>query len=69
MKRILLYILCMVFLCFMIPVLFTKHNKTIEDNIEDQVAKEVYQDYDYGSLNKVKLLHTTTRRNRRTRIR
>ena len=69
MKRILLYILCMVFLCFLIPILFTKQNNLIELNNEEQAAQEVNREYDYGSLNKVKLLHTTTRRNRRTGIR
>ena len=60
MKKVLLYILCMVFLCFLIPILFTQKNnikKTKEDNkkeIENKDSKN-----DYGKYNTVKLLHVS----------
>lgn len=60
MKKILLYILCMVFLCFLIPILFTKKIELIETtkNGEKKEKKETL--YDYGEYNKVNLLHSET---------
>lgn len=70
MKKVLLYILCMVFLCFLIPILFTQKNRTIKQNeVNLEEIENNNETYDYGNLNKVKLLHTDTRRNRRIRIR
>lgn len=61
MRRILLYILCMVFLCFLIPILFTQKNKVKEVKTDNNVQeKEEIITYDYGKYNKVKLLHTKT---------
>ena len=60
MKNILLYILCMVFLCFLIPIIFTEKNKTQtaqEDKKEESIKQEPY---DYKKLNTVKLLHSKT---------
>jgi len=59
MKKILLYILCMVFLCFLIPILFTQKSK-VKDIEIDNTVKEEKNIYDYGKYNKVKLLHTKT---------
>ena len=61
MRKILLYILCMVFLCFLIPILFTKKSepKEIKSNVEIEYKEEPSL-YDYGEYNKVKLLHTKT---------
>lgn len=61
MKKILLYILCMVFLCFLIPILFTKKSepKEIKSSVEIEYKEEPNL-YDYGEYNKVKLLHTKT---------
>lgn len=61
MRKILLYILCMVFLCFLVPILFTKksEHKEIKSNVEIEY-KEDPSLYDYGEYNKVKLLHTKT---------
>ena len=61
MRKILLYILCMVFLCFLIPILFTTKNRPKEVKTDNQVEeKEEITTYDYGQYNKVKLLHTKT---------
>lgn len=61
MRKILLYILCMVFLCFLIPILFTQKNKVKEIRTDDEAQeKEQITKYDYGKYNKVKLLHTKT---------
>lgn len=58
MKKIFIYILCMVFLCFLIPVLFTQ-KKQVEKAVSTNEETEP-ETYDYGSYNKVKLLHTKT---------
>lgn len=58
MKKIFIYILCMVFLCFLIPVLFTQ-KKQVEKAVSTNEETEI-ETYDYGSYNKVKLLHTKT---------
>lgn len=61
MRKVLLYILCMVFLCFLIPILFTTKNKIKEVEIDNEVQeKEEIITYDYGKYNKVKLLHAKT---------
>ena len=62
MKKVLLYILCMVFLCFLIPILFTKKSepKEIKSNVEIEYKEDNNLVYDYGEFNKVKLLHTKT---------
>lgn len=62
MKKFLLYILCVVFLCFLIPVLFTQKKEskqTLEQNkVEEQTNNN--EIYDYGKYSKVKLLHKST---------
>lgn len=58
MKKILLYILYLVLLCFLIPILFTQKNdlkEIVEDNEENQEIK-----YNYGKYSTVKLLHSDT---------
>lgn len=61
MKKILLYILCMVFLCFLIPILFTRRPVLKETLVDNQIKeKEEVTIYDYGQYNKVKLLHDKT---------
>ena len=62
MKKVLLYILCMVFSCFLIPILFTKKSepKEIKSNVEIEYKEDNNLVYDYGEFNKVKLLHTKT---------
>lgn len=60
MKRVLLYILCLAFLCFLIPIVFTKRNnlEQVDSNIVDKKIEETK--YDYKEYNTVKLLHTAT---------
>lgn len=59
MKRIFLYILCMVLLCFLIPILFTTKNTFKEANNNTNIEEQNIN-YDYGSYNKVRVLHTAT---------
>lgn len=49
----------MVFLCFLIPILFTKKFK-FKEIINESVEQKEENIYDYGQYNKVKLLHSQT---------
>lgn len=59
MKKLIIYILCVVFLCFLIPILFTKNLKNNLVSKTEEIGS-VETTYDYGKYNKVKLLHTKT---------
>lgn len=66
MKKVIIYFLSIVLLCFLIPILFThKNNFKNYEKIEQNTDKT----YDYGIYNQVNLLHTKTRRGRTDRIR
>lgn len=58
MRKIFIYILCLVLLCFLIPILFTK--KEVIKGIISQEKEEVQEEYDYGKYNKIKLLHASS---------
>ncbi len=60
MKKILIYILCLVLLCFLIPILFTKKNTLKQAISLEEESKDIIEPYDYGKYNKIKLLHTAT---------
>ena len=57
MKKFFVYILCMIFLFFLIPVLFTHKYKTKK---EYKKLEEKKEEYNYKDLNKVKVLHIKT---------
>ena len=58
MKRIFIYVLCLVLLCFLIPILFTQKDSLKETVAENKQNEEIK--YDYGEYNRVKLLHNDT---------
>ena len=58
MRKILVYILCFILICFLIPALFTKKQET-KETISEQ-TEENKEKYDYGKYNKIKLLHSKT---------
>lgn len=61
MKRIYIYILCLVLLCFLIPILFTQKDSLKETVVENEESKKNEEiKYDYGKYNTVKLLHNNT---------
>lgn len=62
MRRILLYILIFIFLCFAIPILFTKGNTAQEVAEKVETNNEVVTEnvYDYKNYKKIKLLHSAT---------
>ena len=64
MKKIVIYFLCMVLFCFLIPIVFTKKHIHYEKEVVTEQKDEIeFDEYDYKELDKVKLLHVSTRRN------
>ncbi len=60
MKRIVLYILIFVFICFLIPIIFT--NNRIQ-NVAKEIASNnetIENNYDYKNYQTIKLLHSAT---------
>lgn len=68
MRKVLLYLLIIILLCFILPVIFTKRFNTVEtmssivDDIkeENKIEEVKIADYDYSNYTNVKLLHTST---------
>ena len=68
MRKIALYLLIIVLLCFLLPVIFTKRfsivetmSSIIENSIQENKIEEVkIADYDYSDYTNVKLLHLST---------
>ena len=60
MKKIIIYILVFIFICFSIPVIFTnRKTKNVAKEIDD--TKQIEESmYDYKEYNTVKLLHVKT---------
>ena len=61
MRKIFMYILCLILLCFLIPILFTKKHYVKETvSFENEEKNKTEEIYDYGEYNKIRLLHTIT---------
>ena len=66
MKKIFIYFLVLIFICFAIPIIFTQEfaARTSSQNVENVVADEANivenSTYDYAKYNTIKLLHTET---------
>ena len=60
MKKICIYTLYLIVLCFVIPILFTRKPKAQETITEEVVEEPKEEKYDYGKYNKIKLLHSDT---------
>lgn len=64
MRKLVIYIVLFVLLCFFIPVIFTRKPETktiaVEENQKNNVSQEEVQTYTYKNYGKVKLLHTAT---------
>ena len=61
MKKIFIYFLILIFICFAIPIIFTKefYTKTYSQNVENVEENIVEQStYDYDTYQTIKLLHT-----------
>ena len=62
MKKIIVYIISFVLICFIIPIIFTnsfKIKEVMADN-KEEINNDTNVSYDYGKYNKVKLLHVST---------
>ena len=66
MKKILIYIITLIFICFALPIIFTKdfsarlavsNENIINSQVEENIAQEGTT-YDYQKYNTIKLLHT-----------
>lgn len=61
MKKIFLYIIGFVLICFIIPFIFTKQFEYVEVVADDSIKpSEESTPYDYKNYNTIKLLHTKT---------
>lgn len=64
MRKILIYFLVFIFICFSIPIIFTrKFSETKDANTSTNLNNEevlIKSDYDYKKYNQVKLLHSET---------
>ena len=60
MKKIIIYILCLILICFLIPILFTNKSQTEEIISEVVIEENKEEKYDYGRYNKIKLLYSST---------
>lgn len=60
MKKILIYFILLIFICFSIPIIFTSNfsEKTSSKEVDNIVAGEI--EYNYTKYGTVKLLHTDT---------
>lgn len=60
MRKILIYILAIIFICIIIPVICTKKFKTNQTIAEAEKQMEIVEKYDYSQISTIKLLHTKT---------
>ena len=60
MRIIFVYILCLVLVCFLIPILLTNKNTEETLSIETTEESKTEEKYDYGQYNKIRLLHSNT---------
>ena len=61
MKKVFIYIICLVLICILIPILFTSKNNIKESaNLKSEEIEKLEENYDYGQYNKIKLLHIDT---------
>ncbi len=60
MKKVYIYFICMVFLCFLIPILFTEKREYKEQEVVREVQEVKEEKYNYGKYNTVKVLHSKT---------
>lgn len=59
MKKIIIFIIMLVFLCFLIPIIFTQKFETLQIFSEDKGIEEIKVDksYNYNDFTTIKLLH------------
>lgn len=57
MRKLYVYVLCFILVCFLIPILFTRKQLTEET---ENLKTEEEQNYNYGNYKTIKLLHSST---------
>lgn len=57
MRKLYVYVLCFILVCFLIPILFTRKQLTEETG---NLKTEEEQNYNYGNYKTIKLLHSST---------
>lgn len=69
MKKILIYLIIFVFICFFLPVIFTPKSKNVAktlDNIDQNANLEetnnIESTYDYKNYKEINLYHTSTKK-------
>lgn len=65
MKKIFIYFLLIIFVCFAIPIIFTNNflsEKNEEKNKESNNKNTIESSYDYKKYNKIKLLHEDSKK-------
>ncbi len=63
MKRIIVYLIALICICFSIPIIFTKQfniKESVENNLPVNIIAKENTEYDYKTYNTIKLLHTET---------
>ena len=60
MRKLLICILILIFICFAIPICFTSTAETATSNLEETEEDLEKQKYDYAEYSEIKLLHTDT---------
>lgn len=60
MKKIIIYVICVIGICFLIPIFFTVKFKLEEINSEPEVPELSVEKYTYSDFGTIKLLHTKT---------
>lgn len=61
MKKVIIFLIFIVFLCFFIPIIFTKKFETLQTFSDSDIVEEIIVDksYDYNSFTTIKLLHAS----------
>ena len=65
MKKIIIFLLLFIFICFSIPIIFTSKTYTVNTNVDDvKENKEVIIEatYDYKKYAQIQLLHAKTKK-------
>lgn len=62
MKKIIIFMIIIIFLCFLVPIIFTQRFEVIQIFSEDKNVEEIVVDksYNYNDFTTIKLLHTSS---------
>lgn len=69
MKKIFIYLLLIIGICFIIPIFFTSKFKTKETAVEPEKVELNIEKYSYTDFSTIKLLHKKTNEVEEVRVR